>query len=55
MLILFLELMAKTQGFMGNQLYRPYRLQGVVIQYNLKFTAVFFFQKFKKQYLGEVA
>lgn len=32
MLILFLELMAKTQDFMDNQLYRPDVLQGVIIK-----------------------
>lgn len=46
MLIASLELMAKTEGFKGNQLYRPGVLQGVVIKYNLKFTAMqYLFQK----------
>lgn len=30
---------------MGNQLYRPDALQGVVIKYNLKFTAMQYFFK----------
>lgn len=45
MLILSLELMAKTQDFMSNQLYRPDVLQGVIINKIQVHCSATFFQK----------
>lgn len=39
--------MVKTQGFTGNQVYRPYALQGVVIKYHLKCTIILFYKNSK--------
>ena len=57
MLILSLELMAKTQDLMGNQLYRSDALQGVVIKYNPSSLQCNIFSKgqWDKQYLDEMA